>query len=280
MIARYRRSLRSEFRKLTATRAWWLLSIVLFIYVALVAVMFAFMFGTIGDLMGEQAGLALDPLASAKLVYSATTSMGYAIPLILGGLAVTAEVRHRTLVHTFAAEPHRGVVLMSKLTVLFLAGAVLGVVGLLASAGVGGAVIALTGGDPVLGDPEIWAQFGRTLLTMGLWGAIGVGLGALVRSQAAVIIIALAFTQFLEPILRMVAGLWDWTAGIGRFLPGAAGDALTGTGLLSDMGSLDPTLDMATTAPLAPWAGGLVMLGYVVVLAGIAWLTRWRADES
>ena len=280
MIARYGRSVRAEIRKLTGTRAWWLLSLVLFSYVVLIAVLFAIMFSSIGDLIGEQGGFALNSLASAQLVYSASTSFGYAIPLILGGLAVTAEVRHRTLVHTFAAEPRRGIVLLAKLSVLFVAGVLLGVVGLLASAGVGALTISLTGGDPMLGAPEVWGLFGRSLLTMGLWGAIGVGLGALVRSQAAVIIIALAFTQFVEPILRMVAGLWDWSAGIGRFLPGAAGDALTGTGLMSDLGSLDPTMEMATVPPLEPWAGGLVMLGYVVVLAGAAWLTRWRADES
>ena len=51
---------------------------------------------------------------------------------------------------------------------------------------------------------------------MALWGAIGVGLGVLVTNQVAAIVIVIAFTQFVEPILRFAASLNDVSANIGN----------------------------------------------------------------
>ena len=47
-----------------------------------------------------------------------------------------------------------------------------------------------------------------------------VGLGTLVTNQVAALVIVIAFTQFVEPILRVAASLSDITANIGKFLPG------------------------------------------------------------
>lgn len=282
MSTRLSRSLAAETRKLFATKTIWVLGLVLTGYVGLMAALFGLMFSELGAAMGAGGGQGaeLDPAAGAGIVYAMVTSMGYVIPLILGALAVTGEYRHRTLAVTLTAEPRRGVVLASKLLVLAAAGAALGLIGLLGTVGLGGGTIALTGGSAELGTPAVLGVIARVIPAMALWAAIGVGLGVLVRSQAIAIVIGLAFTQFLEPVLRLTAGLWEWTARLGSFLPGAATDAFVGAGLFTNMGALDPSLADSGGGGLGVWQGGLTLLGYALLLAGLGWWLRWRRDVA
>ncbi len=110
---------------------------------------------------------------------------------------------------------------------------------------------------------------------MAIWAALGVGLGVLVPNQVAVIVIVLAFTQFVEPILRFGTSIWEWTAELGRFLPGAASDALVGSSFFTSLGGASSAVD-----PLEWWQGGLVLaaIAAIIVLAGA--LTTWRRDVT
>jgi hypothetical protein len=166
-------------------------------------------------------------------------------------------------------------VLAAKLVVGLLVGALFGVIGLLASMGIGAPILSATGVDPQLDSSETWALAARILLAMAIWAALGVGLGVLVPNQVAVIVIVLAFTQFVEPILRFGTSIWEWTAEIGRFLPGAASDALVGASFFTSLGSAS-----SGVAPLEWWQGGLVLAAItaIIVLAGA--LTTWRRDVT
>jgi hypothetical protein len=196
-------------------------------------------------------------------------------PVLFGTLAVTAEFRHQTLTPTFLATPRRGVVLGAKYLVLAVFGALYGLAGLAASVGLGAPILAATGHDTGLGDSATWLLLARIVLAMAVWAIIGVGLGALIPSQVAAIVIVLAFTQFVEPILRLVTSLVDWAAGIGRFLPGAAGDALVGSSIFSSIGGA-----AAQSAALEWWQGGLVLLAYAIVAGAIGYATSWRRDVT
>ncbi|TXK17230.1 ABC transporter permease [Homoserinibacter sp. GY 40078] len=264
------RSIRSEALKVVTTRAWWILAIVLFGYIALFAGGMAALFGTISD----QAD-ALGPGSSIPpLVYSFATSVGYVFPLLFGALATTTEFRHQTLTPTFLATPRRGEVLGSKVIVGAAWGAIFGVVGIVATVGVGGLILALVGVDPLLDSTDTWALLGRMVLAMALWGVIGVGLGVLVPNQVASIVIVLAFTQFVEPTLRIAAAFWEWSAEVGRFLPGAASDALVGSSFFT-------SLSAGGGANLLEWwQGGLVLAGYAVVFIVSGALTTWRRDVT
>jgi ABC-2 type transport system permease protein len=262
----YVRAVRAEVTKITSTRIWWILAIIMVAYVALVA-------GGGGALVSSLATEApLGDVSVPRLIYSFASSIGYVFPVLFGALAVTAEFRHKTLTPAFLVTPRRATVLWAKLTVLTVTGAVFGVLALIGAVGPG--ALALSFGDTGTGldQSETWIMFARIVLAMALWAAIGAGLGVLVRSQVAAIVIVLAFTQFVEPILRFATAFADWTGAIGRFLPGAASDALVGTSFFT------LSQGMTGTDPLPWWGGGLVLLGIAAIATAIGYLTSWRRD--
>ena len=264
------RSIRSEVRKVATTRIWWILAIILFGYVALVAAGMAALFATITD---QAEGQAIPPEAIPALVYSVATAIGYVIPLLFGALTTTGEFRHQTLTPTFLATPKRSVVLGGKVVTGSLFGVVYAVLALAGSVGLGAIVLSATGTDTLLGESDTWALFGRIIIAMVLWVIIGIGLGVLIPNQVAVIVIVLAFTQFVEPLLRTAAAFWEWTAAVGRFLPGAAGDALVGS-------SIYTAFTAGAADPLEWWQGGLVLGGYAALFLIAGALTTWRRDVT
>ena len=160
----------------------------------------------------------------------------------------------------------------AKTIALFVVGAALGVVGLVASVGAGSLILGAFDINPLLGDVDTWALIGRTVLAMAIWAVIGVGLGVLVPSQVASIVIVLAFTQFVEPLLRFASTFTQVTADIGKYLPGAASDALVGQSFY--------TLASPGGAMLESWQGGLVLLAYGLVVTVVGYLTSWKRDVT
>jgi ABC-2 type transport system permease protein len=274
------RAIASELSKVFSLKAWWLLGLVLVIYVAVTAAGLAFFLSDLGAQLGAAGPGApeLDPVVTANIVYSSVTAVGLVIPLLFGALLATTEYRHRTLTPTVLAQPRRGIVLAAKAIVALLMGALYGVLGLIGSVGVGAPVLAAVGEQTALDEPDVLTVLARTIVATALWSLLGLGLGALLTSQIAAIVIVLAFTQFVEPILRLIAGISETTAAIARFLPGAATDALVGAGILSSLGALDPSVPQASADALLWWQGGLVLGGLAAALVLAAALTTLRRD--
>ncbi|MFE5670229.1 ABC transporter permease [Agromyces sp. NPDC056523] len=273
----FARSLAAEFEKVFTTRMWWLLALILVAYVATMAGGFGAFLGWATenpDAAASTGGTGLPPgIDLAPLLYSFASSVGYVFPVLIGALAVTSEFRHRTLTTTFLAEPHRSTVLSGKFWTGLVVGALFGVIGFATSVGAGAAALAAFGFDTGLDSSDTWALIGRGILAMAFWGAIGVGLGSLVPNQVAAIVIVIAFTQFVEPVLRLVSSLNEVTANVGRFLPGAASDALVGASFYN-------VASLGSTDSLEWWQGGLVLLGIAVVATVIGGATTWRRDVS
>ncbi|GAA3026143.1 ABC transporter permease subunit [Microbacterium dextranolyticum] len=268
---------RSELTKQFTTSMWWILGIVLFLYVGATAAGLAATFGALanGSLGGEASNTpALPAAALPPVIYSIATAVGYVFPLLIGTLLVTGEFRHKTLTPTFLATPRRGIALGGKL----VAGAVMGTLyaglALVAAVGSGAALLALFGIDTQLTEPATWALIGRMALAFVLWVFIGVGVGTLVRNQIAAVVGVLAFTQFIEPILRTVGGFVDGVSNITRLLPGASSDTLVGASIYTNLGGQAPQ------GALEWWVGGLLMLGYAAVFLVAGWLVSWRRDVS
>ena len=266
---------RSETTKQFSTSMWWILAIVLVAYVGFTAAVLGFVFAAAssGSLPGNAPQIPSEGLA--VILYSTATAVGYVFPLLIGTLMVTTEFRHKTLTPTFLATPQRGVVLWGKIIVGIGVGVVFGVLGVLASTVPSAALLAGYGLPTALTSSETWALLGRMILAFVLWVLVGIGVGALVRNQVGAIVGVLVFTQFLEPVGRAAAAFVDGLSDATRFLPGAASDALVGASVFTAA-----TPGAASGDALEWWAGGLVLLGYAVVLILLGHLFSWRRDVT
>ncbi|WP_449278399.1 ABC transporter permease [Leucobacter sp. GX24907] len=296
---RFTRSLSSEFRKVTATKIWWILGAVIAAYSAMMALTFAFLFSDMFASINEAALASADAETAASasmpalpadvdlagIVYSTASTFGYVVPLIFGALMATGELRHRTLGLTFAAEPRRGVVLGAKTVVLLGVGFVLGLLGLIGAIAGGAPILAIDGHGAGFDSGETWLLCLRVVTGLAIWAVVGFGLGLLVRNQVFAIVLALVFTQFLEPVLRAGAQFWDWSAEVAKYLPGAATDAFVGASVMSSVSTGDASMPDASAAAesaatLGVWGGLAVLVAYGVVTIALGWWLRWTRDVT
>jgi ABC-2 type transport system permease protein len=178
---------------------------------------------------------------------------------LAGIMLVTSEYRFGTIRPTFLFTPRRSRVVAAKLAAGLLAGLAFGVVGEGLGFGIGYASLAGRGIDYALDGGQTALLVLGTLAGVALWGAIGVGLGVVVRNQVASIIGLLAWGFVVENLL------FAFVPSVGRFGPVHAGDALTG---------------LTTDHLLPAAAGGAVLLVWAVVLAvaGVALVARRDVD--
>jgi len=271
------RATRSELTKQFSTSLWWVLAIVLVAYLGFTAGGLAATLGAVasGVLSDSATGGALPGETLPPIIYSIATSVGYIFPLLIGVLVVTGEFRHKTLTPTFLATPRRGIALTGKALAGVVMGVLYGVLALVATVGPGAGLLAAFGEPTALDEPETWALLGRIVVAFVVWVLIGIGVGTLVRNQIGAVVGVIAFTQFVEPIVRTVAGFIGGVGDVIRFLPGAASDALVGASIYSTFAEA-----AGGAAPLDWWAGGLILLGYAVVFLVLGGLLSWRRDVA
>ncbi len=265
-------ALRTELRKVSTTRTWWLTALVMFGYMVVMGVIMAFSL-VLGMREAEKAGAppadssgfgnaVLDEMAIATSVYTLAVALGYIFPAILGALSVTGEFRHRTITPTLLAEPRRSLVLGSKLVAILpfaLVVAIAGVVGTLIG---GAATLGIMGEPTLLGDRTIQRTLVLSVVALTLWALVGVGFGSVLTNQVAAIVV-------VEPLVRLLLAQFEATEAVSKFLPGAAGEAIAGSSLYVSSGLADL---------LNAWQGTLTLLGYAVILVVIGRVTTFRRD--
>ena len=267
-----RAALVAEYRKLVTTRLWWILLAVMAAYMALIAAGLGWSLSqapvTTGG-SGEE--VALTPAEVVRSVYTVAVSIGYVFPLLIGALAFSSEFRHKTITPTLLAEPSRTRVLLAKLGANGVVGLIFGAVGTLAAVLAGGGILAAIGEETFLGSASTWRSIGLSVVALALWALLGTALGSVLTNQVAVIVVVLAFTQFVEPIARVVLSMTSWGATVAAYLPGAAGEAVSGGSFYSAAGM---------SSLLSWWQGLLVLLVYIAALSAIGRLTTLRRDIS
>jgi ABC-2 type transport system permease protein len=174
---------------------------------------------------------------------------------LAGIMLVTGEYRYGTIQPTFMFVPRRSRVLAAKLAAGALAGLVFGIVGALLSYGIGVACLAGRGIDYALSGGQTALLLLGTVAVTALWGAIGVGLGGVLRNQVSAIIGLLAWGFVVENLL------FGLVPDVGRFGPVHAGDGFVG---------------LATDHLLQSVPGALVLVVWTVALsaAGVAVVVR------
>jgi ABC-2 type transport system permease protein len=176
---------------------------------------------------------------------------------LAGIMLVTSEYRYGTIRPTFLFTPRRFRVLGAKLAAGVLAGIVFGIAGEALGFGIGYACLTGRGIDFALDDRQTALLFLGTVAGTGLWGGIGVAVGAIVRSQVGAIIGILAWGFVAENLL------FSFVPGIGRFGPVHAQDALVGF----------TTKHLLHAAP-----GGLILVAWAAALSLVGITRAARRD--
>jgi ABC-2 type transport system permease protein len=217
---------------------------------------------TIGIVLGMIAIILLFSLLSGLLTSAANLSsvedqrgvlsvgsLAGVFSALAGVMLITSEYRHGTIRPTFLFTPRRSRVLVAKIAAGLLAGLVFGVIG----EGLGFliAYVSLSARDIpfALNGGQVTLLVLGTFASVALWGAIGVGLGAIVRSQVGGIIGLLVWGFVIENLL------FAFVPSTGRFAPVHAQDSFIG---LTDRHLLPAA---AGGAVLVAWALALALAG-------------------
>jgi ABC-2 type transport system permease protein len=180
-----------------------------------------------------------------------------AFVLVLGILSITSEFRHGTITPSLLVVPDRIKLTLAKLGASVLTGLALGLVatGLTALIvkGIGSIRDFNTSGD------VLKLVVGGTLAT-GLWAALGLGIGALVRNQVGAIVGSLVYLFVLESLIGIIPGLDDFVPKYGL---GGVSNALSG-------------VNSGDSDILGQVPGGLLFAAYcaVFLIAGLTMMRR------
>jgi ABC-2 type transport system permease protein len=182
--------------------------------------------------------------------------------LVLGILSITSEFRHGTITPSLLVTPDRVRLVLAKLGASVLVGLALGLVTsvllYLIVKGIGGARDLDTSGDAgkvILG----------TTVGTGLWAAVGLGVGSILRNQVGAIVGSLVYLFVLENLLQIIPGVDDILAKYGF---GGLSNALFGA---------DPD---ASSDVLGQLPAGLLMAAYAAILVVIGILVVQRRDVT
>jgi ABC-2 type transport system permease protein len=202
-----------------------------------------------------------EPTEETVLTDVFTADLSSLFILVLAVIGITGEWRHRTITSSLLAAPDRVKFLAAKTLAFAAAGAVLSIAISVAITIVG--FIILTARDlPTPGVGELLEQLGRNAVIALLLGALGVGLGALVRNQVVAIVGLLVISFVVEPTL---VALVDE---VGRFGPfGALPTAVQGVppedvGYTEDTDLLAPGLALVV---MLVWIGASFAAGAVLL---------------
>jgi ABC-2 type transport system permease protein len=206
-------------------------------------------------------GFTLDSEEFQRATLSAGSTIA-SIMVLVGIIAIAGEYRHGTIGPTYLITPRRERVLLAKIITLITTGVLLAGI----ATAIGFAIVLpwLSAKDIelALSGSELSAQVGGGLIYAGLAAAFGIGFGGLIRNQVGAIVAALVLSVIVTPLLS------GFVPEVGRYLPDAAGAALSGSGEFAG----------EVREGLSQFAGGLLYLGYVVVL-GIAAAIRIRRSD-
>lgn len=169
--------------------------------------------------------------------------------LLVGVRSATDEFGHGTINWTLLSVHRRWRVVTAKAVTAAVYGALVAAVAQAAGIAVALAISSGQGGDLRLGGSDLAAVIALTAAS-GLWAAIGVGVGTVVRHQVAAAVAVVVWVLAVENVAAPLLG------DAGRYLPGQAAHAL---------------VDVDISSPLlSRSAAAAVLVAYTAAAVGVA----------
>jgi ABC-2 type transport system permease protein len=168
----------------------------------------------------------------ARSVLSTAGASGLLL-LVLGVVAGAGEYRHGTIASTLLFTPNRLRVMAAQALACAAAGLAIG----LATAALTAAVALpwlSAKGAASLSAGELLGLFGGGCLYTALAGALGAGVGALLRNQVVAVVLVLVVLFIVDPTVSSLVEDYSKFSlnGLGLSMSGGSGDDLGGTDLL------------------------------------------------
>ena len=207
-------------------------------------------------------GLSSATLSEADnqlMVFGRGEFLGALFAALLGAMSITAEVRHGTIRPTFLVTPWRGRVVAAKVAIGGVMGAGFGLAASVLAAAVGAGMLGARGIDVQLDGGDYALLVAGGAAASALWGAIGVGVGAIFRDQVPTLIGISAWLLFVEGLFG------ENLADVSKFAPGTLGLAVSG----QEPGAL-----------LAPGISLLLLSIYAAAAAVAGSITTTRRDVT
>jgi ABC-2 type transport system permease protein len=243
-------ALSSEWLKIRTTRTFFWLLVALFALITLIVVA--------GVVSSQKEDISS---ARNQLDMLGIGSLALFIALIMGLIISTGEFRHGTITPTLLATPSRASVVSAKaLAGSFFAVVLVGLAEALVAIELA-IVLPAKGVDfAIQGGPA--ARFiGWTLIAAALWGALGSGLGLVIRNQIGAVVICFAWLIIIENLIIVILRTHAIDSHAGRFLPDQATGAILDTGA----GGPDTLSHLGGATTLCAWVA-LATISALVLL--------------
>jgi ABC-2 type transport system permease protein len=286
------RLIKSELLKIRTTKTWWIFGIAVVVLTGLALVYNGLVADTFLNSQPEEIGAGgsgdadLDAQLNAQFaarrqvvtqaanIFTSGQYFGGLFVLLLGILLITNEYYHQTATATFLTTPHRTSVVISKLSTAMLAAGFFWLLTTVIDLVVGILFFRAEGIDNHLGDWAVQRAILFNLMVFALWSVLGVGFGALIRSQIGATITASVLyvigdqvVQGVFQILYFAVIKKTWILVVQIVVPSQAARVF-----------LSPVKLFLDSPPY--WVGGLVLLAYGLVAGAVGTLVLRRRDIS
>jgi len=177
---------------------------------------------------------------------------------VLGVLVMTSEYATGQIRASLGAVPERGVVLVSKIVVFMTVTLVVGTVACFGAFFAGQAILSQKNASASLADPGALRAVIGGGLYLAVLGALGLGLGAILRRTAGAIATLVGLLLILPILVSFLPS--PWSDDLRKWLPAPAGQSIFHT--RTDLTDLSPWVGFAV---LCAWAAGALIVGAIVL---------------
>ncbi len=184
---------------------------------------------------------------------------------VLGVLVISSEYATGQIRATFGATPQRNIVLIAKVVVFMVVVFVVGLVACSAAFFIGQAI--LSGSTKLqhasIGDPGVLRAVVGGAMYLSVLGALGVGLGTILRRTAGAIAALVGLLLILPILVNFLPS--PWNTDISKYLPLSAGNSVFHTAKLAG-------------TDLSLWVGFTVFCAYAVASLAVGAVLLARRD--